>query len=796
MRSEDTGRPGGTVYGRDRESRVVGGFVTGLDPTTLVVTGLSGTGKTVTVLAALDRTGVRDSVVRIVRASSSKPYAQRPAGGPRVDLSGLVTSAGPDHELDAARLLDVVTAGITASGAADGVLFIDDLKDLSPQRSAWLQQLGDLAYERGWRVIAAARRVPEGVLPDDVEVLALGPLDESALRRVLDTTLELPVAVDVASRLRWWSAGNPRLATELAEGLTAAQLRGDREWTAPEQVGPAGRRAYQVLLDGLDATEMSALAELWVDPWDPVAPGVMPHTEGGSSSVADPAAARMQQLATAHPLLPRLCREQLRGSSRAGVTAGPHEAAGPAGMVEAILDGLHLEDLAGLPADGVTPRATAGVVGVALLTGTSWVHADTGARFLNLIDPAWTDHLWWRDPTAVSEAARSAGARVAAALINLETTGRLDDPACFRADLDALAAGPDPHWVGLCIRVRGHLLLGDAVGGRKLLEDPSAKLSGRTIAEVVARDLAAARLAMTEGRPAGVRAHLMHATELRPGIEHWLPVRGMHAAASAMLDGQVPTSDLIPTGAWSTRALGEFALDLGAARLAVGHIMTAAELLTIGVERCAWPYRGRAQARADMIEAAVAAEGATGARALRLIDPPVAPEERVDGNAAAAHLRMQAILRGSDRDPVSADDWLPTSVLPVSPWQRMRSLVAYGRHCLARNDRPASARALREARSLASLAGAPGWCVGIDALLVADAPARVGWNRLNEEERVFVRLALQGWTNAQIAASVYVSVRTVANRLRQIYALLGVRDRRDLVVHAETDPPGWLKDHA
>jgi DNA-binding NarL/FixJ family response regulator len=72
----------------------------------------------------------------------------------------------------------------------------------------------------------------------------------------------------------------------------------------------------------------------------------------------------------------------------------------------------------------------------------------------------------------------------------------------------------------------------------------------------------------------------------------------------------------------------------------------------------------------------------------------------------------------------------------------------------------------------------------------------VGWNRLNEEERGFVRLALQGWTNAQIAASVYVSVRTVANRLRQIYALLGVRDRRDLVVHAETDPPGWLKDHA
>jgi hypothetical protein len=45
------------VHGRDRELRVIGHFATDLDPTVLVVRGLSGIGKTSTVLHALKQVG-------------------------------------------------------------------------------------------------------------------------------------------------------------------------------------------------------------------------------------------------------------------------------------------------------------------------------------------------------------------------------------------------------------------------------------------------------------------------------------------------------------------------------------------------------------------------------------------------------------------------------------------------------------------------------------------------------------------------------------------------------------------
>jgi DNA-binding CsgD family transcriptional regulator len=148
---------------------------------------------------------------------------------------------------------------------------------------------------------------------------------------------------------------------------------------------------------------------------------------------------------------------------------------------------------------------------------------------------------------------------------------------------------------------------------------------------------------------------------------------------------------------------------------------------------------------------------------------------------AAAGTRVDAV-----------EDWLPASHL-VSPWQRLRSLVAYGRYCLAHGDRAASEPALTEGRVLARLAGTPGWRKAIDTCLAgfgtSDGP---GWARLSGNDREFVRLALRGVTNARIAEAAYVSERTVANRLRQIYALLRVRDRKELLELAEADPPGWL----
>ncbi len=131
----------------------------------------------------------------------------------------------------------------------------------------------------------------------------------------------------------------------------------------------------------------------------------------------------------------------------------------------------------------------------------------------------------------------------------------------------------------------------------------------------------------------------------------------------------------------------------------------------------------------------------------------------------------------------------------MSPWQRVRMLVAYGRYAVTRGGRATGTAMLDEARTLVRLAGMAGWLRGIDVFLAeADASGGAGpeWEVLGRHEREMVRLAVHGATNSQIAQATFVSERTVVNRLRQAYTTLGIRDRRDLVRLAETRPPAWL----
>ena len=67
----------------------------------------------------------------------------------------------------------------------------------------------------------------------------------------------------------------------------------------------------------------------------------------------------------------------------------------------------------------------------------------------------------------------------------------------------------------------------------------------------------------------------------------------------------------------------------------------AVALLTIALEHCAWPYRGRVHVRCDLAEAVVASGQLgrqPGQRAQRLLEPPVAPDELTAPDVAAAYL--------------------------------------------------------------------------------------------------------------------------------------------------------------
>ena len=94
---------------------------------------------------------------------------------------------------------------------------------------------------------------------------------------------------------------------------------------------------------------------------------------------------------------------------------------------------------------------------------------------------------------------------------------------------------------------------------------------------------------------------------------------------------------------------------------------------------------------------------------------------------------------------------------------------------------PARARAAEERGAAMSWATAAEYTL----LLTEDpgprqAPAAPGLDTLSARERELVTLVAQGRTNAQIAAQLYISVRTVSSHLERIRDKTGCRRRADL----------------
>jgi DNA-binding CsgD family transcriptional regulator len=151
--------------------------------------------------------------------------------------------------------------------------------------------------------------------------------------------------------------------------------------------------------------------------------------------------------------------------------------------------------------------------------------------------------------------------------------------------------------------------------------------------------------------------------------------------------------------------------------------------------------------------------------------------------AAAAAARGRGLL-DADFDAAFALALAHDERRPM-PFERARTLLAYGRR-LHRARRRAEARErLREALASFERMGAAAWAVQAEReLRAAGARRRRGGvedGRPTAQELRVAAAVRRGATNREIAAQLFLSPKTVEFHLSQIYAKLGVHSRTQLV---------------
>lgn len=122
--------------------------------------------------------------------------------------------------------------------------------------------------------------------------------------------------------------------------------------------------------------------------------------------------------------------------------------------------------------------------------------------------------------------------------------------------------------------------------------------------------------------------------------------------------------------------------------------------------------------------------------------------------------------------------------------ERARTLLCYAERLGAFGRLREARDAMLRAKVMFDEAGADAWAQHVDSLLLDERvePSRPKGNpamlMLADHERSLAQMVARGMRNKEIAATLYVSVRTVEVRLTAIYRKLGVESRAQLTALA------------
>jgi DNA-binding CsgD family transcriptional regulator len=152
--------------------------------------------------------------------------------------------------------------------------------------------------------------------------------------------------------------------------------------------------------------------------------------------------------------------------------------------------------------------------------------------------------------------------------------------------------------------------------------------------------------------------------------------------------------------------------------------------------------------------------------------------------ALGAASRSRALLAAAEGDHEQASSAIERSLAQLEdarfPLELARTLLAVGSIERQATHKRLARDALLRALAIFEELPAPLWADRARAELRRISGRRPAAEELSESERRIAALAADGRTNKQIAAALYLSVRTVETHLSHIYRKLGVRSRAEL----------------
>ncbi|MGH3040210.1 MAG: helix-turn-helix transcriptional regulator, partial [Gaiellaceae bacterium] len=155
---------------------------------------------------------------------------------------------------------------------------------------------------------------------------------------------------------------------------------------------------------------------------------------------------------------------------------------------------------------------------------------------------------------------------------------------------------------------------------------------------------------------------------------------------------------------------------------------------------------------------------------------------RCRGLLAAAHGHLDEACATLER-ALAEHDCVPM------PFERARTLLALGSVQRRARQRRAARESLQRARAIFEELGAALWAERAGAELARIGGRTASPDRLTPAEQRIAELVGEGRANKEVAAELFVTVRTVESNLTRIYRKLGVRSRAELVRRLSAKDP-------